>query len=155
MDGQTRSMLWVVFGCVVAASLVAFFFAPSTKEMLQTADRRQMRAYRVSKLTDVQLLQFQQRAERDFEKEKERLSEDAKRFWAKRAEKQQACESNPVAKLRDPDACNQPLPIEHERIGKPQPGWETPEAFLENQIMGDCAFMRTVGEAKHAGCLPQ
>lgn len=154
MEEQTRSMLWVVFGCLVAAIMVAFFFAPSAKEMSRAPDSRQMRAYRVSKLSDARLIELRQQAELDFEKEKERLAEDARGFWAERASKQRACESDPAAKLRDPDACNQPLPLEYERIGKPLPGSETAAAFFEDRVMGSCAFMKTVGEAKRAGCLP-
>jgi hypothetical protein len=154
MRGQTLTLGWVVLGCLFAVGLVGLFFAPSIEDSFRVPDRQQMRAYRISRLSDQQLISLHEKSVQDFEQHKQLQAEDGKKYWTERAQRQQACESNPAAKLRDPRGCYEPLPIEYEAIGKPLVGWESPEKFFEDKIMGVCPVMKSVREAKQAGCLP-
>jgi hypothetical protein len=154
MSGQKKVLGWIILGCFFVVGLLAFFFAPSMEDSFRAPNQNQMRGYRVSKLSDRQLLSLHEKSVQDFEIHKRLQAEDGKKYWAERAQRQQACESNPAAKLRDPRGCYESLPIGYESIGKPLVGWDSPEKFFEDKIVGVCAMMKTVREAKHTGCLP-
>jgi len=113
-----------------------------------------MRAYRLSRMTDEQVIQLHQDSVREFEEHKRQQAEAGKKFWADREERRRACESNPAAKLRDPNHCFEFLPLTIEDIGKPLMGWETPDKFFENSLTEFCQLADSVHKAKRIGCLP-
>ena len=153
MDGETRGLGWLALGSLVTVGLVAMFLAPSIADT-RAPDKGQIRAYLVSKLSDEQLMKLHNNSVREFEEHKKLQAEEGKKYWAERAKRQQACEANPAAKLRDPHGCSEPLPITFEDIGKPLMGWENPEKVFEHNLIGLCATVRSIREARQAGCLP-
>lgn len=150
---RARVLAWILVACLVLAGGLIFFFGPSMKETYLKPDSVQMRAYRVSKLSDAQLVALHDKAVQEFEAHKQQQAEEGKKYWAERAERQRTCEANPASKFRNPIGCYEPLPLLHEAIGKPAMGWESPEAFFEDEIMGICKYVDSVRKAKEAGCL--
>jgi hypothetical protein len=112
-----------------------------------------MRAYRMSFLTDAQVLELHDRAVAESVKERKIADEQDKAYWAERNRAYADCESNPSAKLRDPDHCNQPIPLGMMDGGN-QSLVEPPDALFEDYVMGICAMVHSVREARRFQCLP-
>jgi hypothetical protein len=114
------------------AGLLAMFFVPSAEDM-RSPNQTQIRAYLVSKLTDAQLMTLHQDSVREFEEHKTFQEGAVKEYWAERAKRQQACEANPAAKLRDPRGCDE-RPPNFADIDKPLMGSETIERVFERNL---------------------
>jgi hypothetical protein len=140
---------------LVVALFYPFVLKPMIQERTQAPESYKMRAYVLSRLSDQQVIDLHEKAARDFEEHKRKQAEEGKQFWEGLRQQQVACESNPAAKLRDPNHCLMPLPLGYEDVGKPSYGWETADKFFEAYVMGRCIYASTVHEAKSLGCLPQ
>jgi hypothetical protein len=132
----------LVLGCVAAA------LAPFIKESYEKPDPAKMRAYRMSLLTDAQVLELHARAVREVDRRREQKIEAEKVSNAEQERKWRECEANPVAKLRDPQHCTIP---EHFS----DPGFdESVEQVFEDYVMDFCEMVGSVREAKEHKCLP-
>jgi hypothetical protein len=139
IDGVIRGAL---IGFLPLAALVGAGFlivGPIIRDMSEAPDGQKMRAYRLTKLSDQRVIELHDQAAREFEQAKQASAEEGKKFWEERERRRHACESDPAAKLRDPNHCFEPLPIGFEEIGKPPYGWST-ERFFEDSILGICEF---------------
>jgi len=137
----------LVLGCTAAA------LAPIIQESYEKPDLAKMRAYRMSLLTDAQVLELHARAVADSAKQKQWADEQDKAFWADRNRAITECESNPANKLRDPIHCSPPIPIEMMYAGN-QALVEPVSALFEDYVMGICSTVKNVREARHYRCLP-
>ena len=107
---------------IVPAALVAVLIlavagkavAPIIKESYEKTDPGTMRAYRMSPLTDAQVLELHARAVEESAKQKRAAEEQDKAFWAGRDRAMRECESSPASKLRDPDHLLQTHPSRHD-----------------------------------------
>lgn len=141
----TAAMLMVI--CAGAA------FAPVIAESYEKADPAKMRAYRMSLLTDAQLLELHARAVAESAKQQKMAEQQDRAFWAERNQAYAECQANPAAKLRDPDHCNRPIPLGMMSGGN-QSLVEPPDALFEDYVMGICAMVHSVREARQYRCLP-
>lgn len=144
-------LLLCLAGTLPTAALLT---APYFRDAYEKPDHAKMRAYRISRFDDNRLIELKEQSGREFQQHKEAMAEDGRKYWRERQERAAACEANPAAKLRDPDHCYEPLPFSFEDIGKPAMGWESPEQFFEDHIMGVCELADSVRDAKRRGCLP-
>lgn len=137
----------LVLGCAAAA------LAPIIQESYEKPDLAKMRAYRMSVLTDAEVLELHARAVADSAKQKQWADEQDEAFWADRNRAITGCESNPAIKLRDPNHCSPPIPIGM-MSGSNQALVEPADALFEEYVMGICSMVKSVREARHYRCLP-
>jgi hypothetical protein len=141
--------LIAAFMVVVGLILAGAVLAPIIKEAREKPDLAKMRAYRMSLYTDEQLLQMHASAIKESEQQM-RLAKGADRaFWEKRRSEERDCESNPAAKLRDPDHCGMPI-VSGSNLDLVQ----SADALFEERVMGMCFIADSVREAKRYKCLP-
>lgn len=115
----------------------------------QTPSYTEMRAYRVSKLSDEQIRELHRRAPLEFE-ESRRLEAEAERKEAERqSEKARLC-ADIVYRERNPTDCRMGLitePVRRHRYSSVQDAYE-------KLLMGLCVLAQTRAEAIQYGCLP-
>jgi hypothetical protein len=151
---RRRDVILVAAGATALALLCAgVVLAPIIAESYERPDPAKIRAYRMSLLTDAQVLELHARAMEESAKQKRLADEQDKAFWAERSRAYAECESNPATKLRDPDHCSKPIPLEMLSAGH-QSLVETPDALFEGYVMGICSMADSVREAKRYRCLP-
>jgi hypothetical protein len=137
----------LVLVCVGAA------LSPMIAESYEKPDPARMRAYRMSLLTDAQVLELHARAVAESAKQKKIADERDREYWAERNQANADCEASPAAKLRDPDHCNRPIPLGMMDGGN-QALVEPPNSLFEDYVMGICAMVHSVREARQYRCLP-
>jgi hypothetical protein len=137
----------LVLGCTAAA------LAPIIKDSYEKHDPARMRAYRMSLLTDAQVLELHARAITDSAKQKQWADEQDKVFWRDRSRAIAECESNPATKLRDPNHCSPPIPFGMMSGGN-QALVEPADDVFEGYVMGVCPMVKSVREARQHRCLP-
>ena len=133
--------------------VAALVLAPILKESYETPDLGKMRAYRLSLLTDTQVLQLHTRAVADSAKQEQWAQQQDKSFWTGRQRAMDECEANPAAKLRDPDHCFPPIPLGMMDGGN-MALVEPPDTLFEEYVMGICSMVQSVRDARQHGCLP-
>jgi hypothetical protein len=151
--GRREVILTAAFAAVLVFICAGAALAPIIAEGYEKPDPAKMRAYRMSLLTDAQVLELHARAVDESAKQKKFADEQDKAFWAERNQSYADCESNPAAKLRDPDHCNSPIPLGM-MYGGNQSLVEPPDALFEDYVMGICSMIHSVREARHSRCLP-
>ena len=135
---------FLVLAVVVALGGCSKEEAPSAEEM---------RAYRLSVLSDTDLIDLQTRA-RDLAAQRRSKQEDANVRAQKQALDDWArCDNDLVYKVRNENACRTAGARITQSIANPEKG-PSDERVFEELILGQCAFVRTKGEAKKLGCLP-
>lgn len=141
----------VAVAAVIGLGCAGLMLAPMIQESYERPDPAKMRAYRMSLFTDEQLLQMKARSIKESEDQKRQTDEADKASAAKRTQETRDCEANPAAKLRDPDHCFKPLPlVSSSGLDLVQ----SPDAIFEEHVMGICAMVESVREARQHRCLP-
>ena len=135
---------------LVCAGVVTW---PIIAESYEKPDPAKMRAYRLSLLTDAQVLGLHDRAIAESAKQEQWAEQQDKSFWADRQRAMDECESNPAVKLRDPDHCFRPIPLGMMDGGN-KTLVEPPDALFEQYAMGICSMVHSVREARQSRCLP-
>lgn len=138
---------------LVALTCAGAVLWPIIVESYEKPDWAKMRAYRMSRLTDAQLLELHKRAIEESANQKTIADDQDKTFWAERSKASAECEANPATKLRDPDHCNPPIPLGMLSGGN-QVFVVSPGDLFEQYVMGSCLMVRSVREARKYNCLP-
>ncbi len=116
-----------------------------------------MREHIVGKLTEQQIREIHAEAEKDFEQAIAEAKKNESEFWAKRAEKvaKYGAQCQEIGfKTKNPDKCDNSLPISWNSVGSLPAGYESVDSIFEKKLMGICNFADTVTKAKRLGCLP-
>lgn len=147
------AILIAAFVAVLVLVCAGAVLWPIIAESYEQPDPAKMRAYRMSLITDAQVLELHARAVADSAKQKQWADEQDKAYWAERNQASADCEANPAAKPRDPDHCFKPIPLGMMDGGN-QALVELADALFEDYVMGMCAMVKSVREARHYRCLP-
>jgi len=141
----------VVLASVALLIVGSALFGQTIAESFEKPDYAKMRAYRMSLLTDAQVVALHDRAVADHEKHKQIAADQDAEFWTNYNRAVAECDANPAAKLRD--NCHIPM-TDGMLSGGNQAQVETVDALFESYVMGFCDMVDSVREAKQHRCLP-
>jgi hypothetical protein len=151
--GRREIISLAALAAVLVLGIAGLMLAPIVKESYEAPDPAKIRAYRLSLLTDAQVLDLHARAVAESAKQAKIAEEQDRAYWTERNQAYADCEANPAAKLRDPDHCNRPIPL-----GMMGGGYralvEPPDALFEEYVLGICSIVHSVREARRYRCLP-
>jgi len=146
-----------------------YLFGPEAAQ----PDMKMMRMYRLSQLSDADLhsavaearkrrvgeLQRRREGLQAYLQDAEERSDAREKEHAEWILAREGCDDDPVFKLRNEDLCNRPQPgggmlrlgpATEESLFGPLP---TEDEFIDGVILGACAYVETVREARKQGCL--
>lgn len=150
-DARSRwppTLAFLVVICLGGSALAYKFYAEQ-REPNQVL----MRQHVISKLSDEQIREIHGRSQALLDQMKANADTDANEFWARYADVQTKCRNDVAYRTRNPQACS--LPLFWQEIGKLPSGYSTVEEVFEVELMGVCAFVRTIRDAKQHDCLPK
>jgi hypothetical protein len=109
-----------------------------------------MRAYRVSRMTNEQIREAYRATEQEFALAKQRAQQEADERVRNYREQRQLC-TDIAYKTRYPQRCSVPLNWLH--LGEPKMEFTLDQLFTTH-ILGICAHVGSVAEARKNNCLP-
>jgi hypothetical protein len=150
-DAMAKAVLYLSGAMLILLVAGAAVYGPKIQDLSEKPDRAKMRAYRMSQLTDDQVLELHKRAEDDSELQRRSDKEADEASRRQRNEEMSKCEADPVQKLRSPTHCMGQMPLfagSYEELSEPA------EQLFEDYVMGSCEWVTNVFEAKQRHCLP-
>ena len=118
----------------------------------------------MKKLTDEQIREIYADAKREFAADQERMRKEQEEDRKLRIETASKCVNDVVYRARNERLCSMIGGAVYQRkisgslsrtSGVPTPGRESIEAIFQRKLLGVCAEVRTVEQAKQSNCLPE
>ncbi|MEW6767677.1 MAG: hypothetical protein AB1342_06560 [Pseudomonadota bacterium] len=150
-----KILSWQGFGILLAGVLIlaipAGMYFQSKQDDWAAPNQDAMKAFRVARMSDGEILILRGRANADSARFKELDSQSRDAYWKDKAERDQKC-ADVVFKTRNESLCNQGVALG--MLSRDERFTPSAETLFQDYLLGHCKFVDTREQARADGCLP-